>query len=189
MSKWVAKNEPITYPEMLNNAKIVTMAFINLGATHYAVAALLGNMQAESGINPGAWENYEPYEGGYGLVQWTPYTNYSQWWGAGWENNGDAQIRRIIYEIENGLQWIETDEYPISFIEWLKSTDNVRYLADAFMKNYERPADQNQPWRGDYAEAWFKVIKGAIPTWYWIVNNPHDLKENLTRRCPNGTIK
>lgn len=33
---------------------------------------MLGNMQQESGINPGIWEVLPNANFGYGLVQWTP---------------------------------------------------------------------------------------------------------------------
>lgn len=50
--------------------------------TDGAIAGMLANMQNESSVNPNRWEGDTPYgttvggrPGGYGLVQWTPYTN------------------------------------------------------------------------------------------------------------------
>ena len=70
---------------------------------------MLGNMQRESTINPGLWQNMD--EGntslGLGLVQWTPATNLINWC----NNFGldyldiESQCSRIIYELENGLQY------------------------------------------------------------------------------------
>lgn len=167
MSNWIADNRPLSTVEMTHNAKIASTLLCLYGASAQAIAAMLGNMQAESSINPGAWENYAPFQGGYGLVQWTPYTNYSDWYGAGWENNGDGELARIVFEKDNGLQWIETSEYPMSFNEFWTSTSDSRYLAQVFVKNYERPLDPNQDYRSDYAEYWYdNLTKGLINIWY-----------------------
>ena len=115
---WITGNRVLTESEMEHNAIEVWNSFKVWDWTLNAVAGMLGNMQAESTINPGRWENGVPYGGGYGLVQWTPYTNYSNWAGEGWENNGTKQVSRIIYEWEgNYQQWIATGRYPLSFKE------------------------------------------------------------------------
>ena len=76
---------------MQNNAVLLWSYFKAQGWTLNAVAAMLGNMQSESTINPGIWEGLDPFVGGYGLVQWTPYTKYSDWAGSGWEGRITAQ--------------------------------------------------------------------------------------------------
>ena len=55
---------------MQNNAVLLWSYFKAQGWTLNAVAAMLGNMQSESTINPGIWEGLDPFVGGYGLVQW-----------------------------------------------------------------------------------------------------------------------
>ena len=173
MSKWYAKNDYLTQKEMEWNAKNVTVLMAMAGMSGEAIAALLANMQAESGVNPGVWENHDPFVGGYGLVQWTPYTKYSEWWGSGWENNGDAEIKRIIYEFKNELQWISTSDYPETFKEFWTSRDDPRYLAQVFVWNYERPKDTDQSKRSEYAEYWYEnLTKGAINLWF-IITRQH----------------
>lgn len=54
---------------MENNAKLFENAFSELGYHINTIAALAGNAQAESTINPGL---NEVGGGGYGLFQWTP---------------------------------------------------------------------------------------------------------------------
>lgn len=151
---------------MENNAGIVSTYFIMFGASYESVAAILANMEAESSVNPGIWESLEPFAGGYGLVQWTPYTNYSDWYGEGWEDNGYGELSRIIYEYENGLQWIETSEYPISFKDFMVSRRTPEWLAQAFVKNYERPESPDQDYRSDYATEWYKFVKKVNNPWY-----------------------
>lgn len=183
MSKWYQKNDYLTDAEMEWNAKNVTVLLAMAGMSGEAIAAVLGNMQAESGVNPGVWENHDPFTGGYGLVQWTPYTKYSDWWGDGWEGNGDAQIKRIIFEMQNGLQWIETGEYPMSFKEFWTSKFDSRYLAQVFVKNYERPKDPDQDYRSDYAEYWYEhLTKGSINLWYIITHEEVFYRHGKARR-------
>lgn len=172
---WIAKNERLTVAEMQHNADILIAWFRAKGWTDNAIAGMLGNIQTESRCNPGAWENYTvPAEGvtkvGYGLVQWTPYTKYSEWAGDGWENNGTKQMERIIWELENHTQWYATEAFPMSFPEFTQSTDEPGQLAYAWMYNYERPASLDQPARATQAEEWYEYITAKqpvkeIPAW------------------------
>ena len=167
MSSWISGNFWLTQEEMQNNAVLLWSYFKAQGWTLNAVAAMLGNMQSESTINPGIWEGLDPFVGGYGLVQWTPYTKYSDWAGSGWEDNGPKECERIVWELENGVQWYPTEKYPMTFEEFSKSTDPVGVLAQAFLYNYDRPADIDQPWRSTQAEYWFEFLGGvpSIPVW------------------------
>lgn len=161
MAKWIAKNAYLTDAEMQNNGEIIWSFFGGQeGWTREAVAALLGNMQGESTVNPGLWESLVPYGGGYGLVQWTPYTVYSEWAGPGWENNGTKQCECIMHEYRDGGQWYPTAQYPMTFEEWAHSTGDVGELAYAFMYNYERPASLDHPERKAYAENWYGWLDG-----------------------------
>lgn len=74
----------------------------------------------------------------------------------------DNNLSRIIYEIENNLQWIPTQTYNFSFEEFSKSELSPYELGLAFLSNYERPADPNQPQRGTQAEFWFEFLGGVI---------------------------
>jgi hypothetical protein len=75
----------------------------------------------------------------------------------------DTQLKRIIYEKDNGLQWGTTSDYPIGFDEFVVSTQSPSYLANAWMYNYERPASLNQPQRALQAENWFTFLNGELP--------------------------
>lgn len=152
-------NRYLTQEEMEGNAAVIAAVLLLKGWSAYAIAALLANMQSESGINPGIYENLEDWrdDNGYGLVQWTPNTKYKTWADANGYEYGDihAQIKRILYELDNGLQWYETDAYPLTFEEFSKSNETPEYLAQAFMVNYERPGDPDQPWRSTQAREWY----------------------------------
>lgn len=75
----------------------------------------------------------------------------------------DANIFRILYEVSNNLQWIATSAYNYSFEDFTHSIDTPYNLAMAFLANYERPLDPNQPSRGIQAEEWFEFLGGIIP--------------------------
>lgn len=96
------------------------------------------------------------------MVQWTPYTKYTDWV-SGDPSTMDNNLSRIIYEVANNIQWIATSTYNYSFYEFTQSTDSPYNLGLAFLGNYERPADPNQPQRGVQAQEWFEFLGGVIP--------------------------
>lgn len=163
---WITGNRPLTEQEMQNNATLLWAYFKEKGWTLNAVAGMLGNMQAESTINPGRWQGgiVEPSQG-YGLVQWTPSTNVTNWLTAnGYAiDSGDGQCAKIQNELETGQQWIPTDTYPMTFREFTQSTDTPYNLAMVFIRNYERPAEPDQPIRGIYAIYWYDFLGGTPP--------------------------
>lgn len=146
--------------EMKNNAKLFSVYFLNKGWSLNAICGMLGNIQTESFINPGIWESLDEgnVKNGYGIVQWTPSTKYTDWAGADYKN-GNKQCERIIYEMENGIQWYATSSYNMTFKQFSTSTQTPTYLAKAFIENYERPFDTNQPIRGTQAEFWYNYLK------------------------------
>lgn len=147
------------------NARYITSFLIAKGWTLNAIAGLLGNMQAESSLNPGRWQSEDVgnVEGGYGLVQWTPASKYLNWC---YDNlltdpsEMDNNLNRIIYEVNVGIQWIATDTYNFSFEEFTKSTQSPEYLASAFLKNYERAGVEVEDVRRNNAKTWYEFITG-----------------------------
>ena len=76
-----SENRYLTLTEMRGNAQFIMSFFHDAGWTKNAIAAMLGNMQVESTINPGIWQGMDEfdYDGGFGLVQWTPASKYIDW--------------------------------------------------------------------------------------------------------------
>lgn len=164
-------NRYLTRAEMEGNAEFIFSVFHHgNGWTMNAVCAMLGNMESESGINPGIYENLDSTSttNGFGLVQWTPNTKYKEWADAnGYGSNyGDivGQVARIKYEVENGLQWIPTSKYNLTFTDFTQSNRSVEELAQAFMYNYERPANLDHPERSTQARAWYNYFINAGET-------------------------
>lgn len=154
---------PILSEDPLANAKYIYKFFTKKGWTKNAICGMLGNMYAESGIK--ADIDQIGGGGGYGLVQWTPKRHLTDWA----TKNGlnyrtvDTQCRRIQWELENGEQFYKTKEYPLTFKQFVKSTESVSYLAKVFVRNYERPRSPNYEKRAQYANEWCAKVTGSGP--------------------------
>ncbi len=157
---------------MRTNALYIWQYLGNKGWSMNAVAGMLGNMMAESTINPGRWQGGKVNVGpAYGLVQWDPFSKYIDWCSAnGYDREDiDSALKRIELEVEANEesgwqdldQWISTDTYDISFKEFTTSTQDAAWLAGAFLLNYERAGDQsvsNQKARGRNANYWYEFL-------------------------------
>lgn len=175
-SYW-GESKALTQSQMEKNAAYIRSYLTNEGWTLEAISGVLGNMQHESSINPGRWEGDSVGSGpGYGLVQWTPYTNYTNWCtsqGLSDPSEMDNALSRIIYELENGLQYYKNN-YPYTFREFVKSTDSPYTLACAFAFDYERSwvalygteaeKEALRQLRGGSAESWYTFLTGQTPT-------------------------
>ena len=159
-------NRFLNRAEMTVNAQYILNYFLGKGWTKEAICGMLGNQETESTINPGIWQslNEGNLSGGFGLVQWTPATKYTDWADARslvWEEM-DSNLKRIEYELLNSLQWITTSEYPLTFQQFSESILSPTFLANTFLNNYERPAESVQPARGEQAEAWYTALTGEV---------------------------
>lgn len=164
---WISGNRYLSQIEMDNNALIVTSYLLSKGWTLNAIAGLLGNMESESTINPGIWQSLTEgnMSGGFGLVQWTPATNFTNWadgLGFSW-SDGNAQLQWIDEQTTLFGQWIKTDVYPLSFEEFKTSTETPQYLASAFLKNFERAGVEVENERRSQAYEWYLFITSENP--------------------------
>ena len=146
---------------MTINAQYILNYLTGKGWTKEAVCGMLGNMQTESTINPGIWQNLDSGNTnlGFGLVQWTPASKYLNWCAKNKlpYHQMDSNLKRIEYEVTHKLQWINSS---MTFKQFTKSTRSPYELGLLFLSSYERPADPNQPIRGEQAEYWFDTLDG-----------------------------
>jgi hypothetical protein len=152
---WISGNRQLTLAEMQNNAEIIQGYGVAQGWSPNAICAILGNMSWESSLSPGRWGDYD--QGGtphaYGLVQWNPYTKYSEWAGSGWQDNGTRELERISYEAANGLQW--SSAAPYTFTQFLYDrVSGIDTLTRYFCWYYEMPAVQAMENRLYWANYW-----------------------------------
>lgn len=119
----------------------------------FQVAAILGNIEVESGYNPrrvqgaGVQESDKPTPGvGYGLVQWTDSARQNKLIERGGEN-----VPKLDFQLEH--IWWELNNTEKAAGDAFKATTNIRSATlDTFSKMYERPAVWNNPDRLTAAE-------------------------------------
>ncbi len=145
----------------MTNAEKIWCKLVSTGMTIAGVAGLMGNLEAESALNPknlqnsyekslgytdesytkavdnGTYGNFAKDCAGYGLAQWTygarkqALLSYAQ---ACKKSIGDLdmQLDFLLKEL--------SESYP-AVLKILKTTDNVKTASDCVMCQYERPAD------------------------------------------------
>lgn len=176
----------LTQEEKEHNATLAMTYLRRNGFTKYAAAGVVGNMWAESMMNPGLWQGgishaYNPGVG-YGLVQWTPWSDYWPWPSdsTDWENNGPRQMERLVYERDNNLEfWHHQQDYPgwtwsnfcaIEPIPPETDDDAVNLAAEVFVYKYLAPANpestlNNRKYHARYVFYNCAGYGGDIPAW------------------------
>ena len=175
----------LTEEQMQQNARYIYYYFKNLGWTTEAICGVLGNMEIESGINPGKWQVWNEETLGYGLVQWSEddgnYFLYTDLKADGVNEKAESNPQGLMNdELEvlvdtcqpSKYRWI-TDLAPpyyarkdfadnktpkdMSFNEFVKSTCNPGDLALVFHACYERSGDfeERLQLRVDAANKWY----------------------------------
>jgi hypothetical protein len=202
----------VSIEDMKPNARYIYQYLSNQGWTLNAIAAILGNMQVESKMSPWTWQHtidgsiinddethtlntdvLGDSSPGYGLVQWTPYSKYTNWC----TSNGldywdiDSQLYRICWEVQNNEQWQkrESKGYDLTFTEFTKSTEDAYWLAGAFAFCYERPGsstgtqeqqDNLRVERGNNATYWYDYLSTF---------NFEIAKESTSTKIPQPKLK
>lgn len=167
----------LTQGEKEFNARKMMTFLMNNGFTKWAAAATTGNAWAESQMNPGRFQGGTAYSGGYGLMQWDPYTKYSEWAGPDWENNGPLECERLIYEREHGLQfyprppwtqWTYRKYCAFEPEEGLTDNETINMLTSVWVYDYLMPADpeRNMANRQYHSRYVFYHCSGtSLPPW------------------------
>lgn len=163
-TEWVyCCNRYLSKSEKAVNAQCIYDYLRCYGWTKKAICALLGNMERESHINPGLWEDLRENNtsGGYGLTQWTPATKYINWaLSKGWaKENIYNQLQRILYEVENNSeQWLDRANSGMTFKQFTQSNASIAWLTEVFMKNYENPGAPELEERISNSNYWYNFI-------------------------------
>lgn len=181
---WISRSGSLTQSEMENNADIVISYYRSIGINDNTIAALLGNMRAESSVNP---KREEVGGSGYGLVQWTPVSvlqNHCNALGLSPYYDGDVQLKVIIAEIrgQSGTnEWYSTSAFISNYYNSGATSDMIGITGEQFLSNsmgwtpdklavlfmacYERPSyDPNinhYQLRQQYANNWLDYMGGS----------------------------
>lgn len=136
---WISRAGALNQQEMENNADIVIQTYQNKGYDNATIAALLGNMQNESSINP---ERIEAGGGGgYGLVQWTPQSvliEHCQILGLSPYNDGDVQLQVIPAEVTNQsgvAEWYSSQAFIEPYYNSGATSDMIGVTGQQFLSN------------------------------------------------------
>ena len=135
------------------------------------ICAMLGNIEAESKINPGDKEDNRPPDEqvGWGLVQWTPANKIIFWTGIhGWEwHDGTAQCECLAEDMEMPTgEWLDSYYYPeFSYTqEEFRSMTDIELATRCFCWQYLRPlksaGDSSMPFRIQQANYWYQYLSG-----------------------------
>lgn len=156
------------------------------GMTPAGAAGLMGNLYAESGLDPcnlqntyekrldltdaaytaavdaGTYTNFARDGAGYGLAQWTYWSRKEallSYVRAAGRSVGDleAQLGFLLQELAGSFK---------SVLATLKTAQDVRTASDAVLLQFERPADQSetaQARRAGYGQVYFDKYVSAAP--------------------------
>ncbi|EFM12302.1 Peptidoglycan-binding domain 1 protein [Paenibacillus curdlanolyticus YK9] len=161
-AKPCSRHGDLTDAQMKANVLYINQYMTANGWTKHAIAGLLGNMEQESGFNPGVWQFNQKTSGGYGLVQWTPARDkILRWMGNLSAEQADhmarndpkklmdKQLEYLLIELKetrlDKREWIPTTNYNSPYVmtpeEYIHSDKNVGDLALVFHGSFERSRD------------------------------------------------
>ena len=161
-----------------NNEQKIWNFLKSKGLSDYGVAGLMGNLYAESALNPlnlqqtyekklgytdasytaavdsGAYSNFVKDAAGYGLAQWTYWTrkqNLLEYAKKKKKSIGDLemQLEFLVEELESSY---------VSVLSVLKNAKTVKAASDCVLTKYERPANQSasvKTKRAGYGQKYF----------------------------------
>lgn len=166
---------PMTGSQQDKDAATVWNILTGKGLSAEQAAGILGNLQAESGIEPAREQNspsgsitkHMKLDGvtGYGIAQWTSSGRqdglHAAMVAAGKSDDTDITVQA-------NYLWHElSTSYKSTVLDPLKKTTTVRAAAVIILLKFEAPANQDsgvQDDRTGFAEKWFKKFNGLTGT-------------------------
>lgn len=169
----------------MTNEKLIWDYFKNKGFTDCGVAGLMGNLYAESGLNPqnlqnsyekklglkdelytmkvdnGSYKNFVRDGAGYGLAQWTYWTRKQNL--LTYANHKDKSIGDLQLQLD--FLYKELSESFGAVLKVLKSAKTVLEASNTVLFKFERPANQNlevQTKRAEYSQAYYDKYAGKV---------------------------
>lgn len=146
----------------------------------YGVAAIMGNLMAESSLNPAkantSNKNYvKDVKNGtidfihdrvaFGLVQWCYWSRKEKFYNYVKENYGIGNIDNLYTQLEYMLYEMK-NHYKTAYNAVINATD-IRTASDVVMIKYEKPAGTDEKYkkrRADYGQKYYDMFAGSEPT-------------------------
>lgn len=166
-----------------NKELTIWQFFKGKGLNDFAVAGIMGNLYAESGLNPcnlqntyekklgysdtaytaavdsGAYGNFVHDSAGYGLCQWTYWSRKEAL--LSYARSVQKSIGDLTMQLE--FMWKELQGYK-SVMNTLNGATSILAASNAILLNYERPADQSsavQTKRAGYGQTYYDKYAGV----------------------------
>lgn len=169
-----------------DNAKTIWDYLTGKGLNAYAVAGIMGNLYAESALNPqnlqnngntklgmtdaeftaaydsGKYTNFVKDGYGYGLAQWTYYTRKQAL--ADFAKAAKKSIGDLTMQLD--FLWKELQGYS-TVMSTLKSAKTIKAASDIILTQFEKPADQSdsvKTKRASYGQTYYDKYAGKTST-------------------------
>ena len=169
-----------------DNTKTIWDFLKTKGLNDYAVAGIMGNLNAESGLNPknlqnsyerklglnddqytqavdsGIYKNFAKDSAGYGLAQWTFHTRKENLYNFIKERG--CSIGNLIGQLE--FLWMELQSNYKGLLKILSNADTVKKASDAVLLGFEKPADQSETVkekRAKYSQIFYDKYHSSAP--------------------------
>lgn len=159
--------------------------FLDKGLSKYGVYGLMGNLKAESGLNPknlqntynkklsltdeeytsqvdnGIYTNFVRDSAGYGLAQWTYWSRKQNML------NFMKSKKKSIGDLEGQLDFLykELSEGYKGVLQALKTATSIREASDVVLLQFERPANQGesvQKTRASYGQEFYDQLENNV---------------------------
>ena len=204
---WTTADLALDPDQQAHNARGLFTQLYRIGFTAAPICAMLGNIEAESGINPGKLQgaSADPlpdnqtmlaFTAGAGIVQWTPAKDtivpYAIANGRNWYSML-TQFLRLKFEYDNDFEFIGVTVNG-QYFDWeifhdfepdpLDPMQSVNDLAEAFLRGYLRPSNPDATLRNRqyYSRLWYDQLKDFHPIKPWMPSKFTKRKE-LKKRC------
>ena len=204
---YTSSDSLLTQDQVEHNAIGLFRMLYRLGFTNAPICAMLGNIQAESGMNPGRLQgsSADPipdnttmmsFTAGAGIVQWTPANttlvpfaiSLNRLW-----YSMNTQYLRLKDEYENNYEFVGVTVNGV-YYNWAVFHDyppdpndpmqTVNDLAEAFLRGYLRPSnpDATLANRQFLSRLWYNQLKDFRPMPAWLMARNNNNRKELKRR-------
>lgn len=204
---WTSSDLPIDQTQQEHNARGLFTQLYRIGFTPGPICAMLGNIQAESGLNPGNLQgaSADPlpdnqtmlaFTSGAGIVQWTPAKDTIVPYAISISRNWYSmvtQFLRLKYEFDNNIEFIGVTVGGVYYnwqvfydyeVDPLDPMQTINDLAEAFLRGYLRPSnpDATLANRQFYSRQWYSLLKDFKPLPVWMYNKGNKQRKEMKRR-------
>ena len=141
------------------NEKIAFDFFVGKGLTEIQAAAIVGNLQQESGVNPAS---VQPGGPGRGIAQWSTGARWNHTHGDNLASFAQSEGKSAgSLSVQLAFIWFELENFDVYGLSALKRATSINTATLAFMRDFEACGACNATHRESYARAVLAAYGGA----------------------------